>query len=101
MKKLLIEKGGFFFPKNIEIMKLKSAGFTIDDISIFSSDDSLIKTEIMLKALKSLGTAIEEVTYFGDATWDRDAAEKLGWNFIAVGKRLKGIENYSLIDINW
>ncbi len=86
--------------KKSAIMKLKSSGFALDDIPVFTSDDSVIKTEIMLKALKSLGNAIEEVTYFGDATWDRNAAEKLGWNFIAVGKRLKGIEDYSLIDMN-
>jgi FMN phosphatase YigB (HAD superfamily) len=48
----------------------------------------------MRKALASLGTGFSDICYFGDAAWDRAAAKELGWNFIPVGRRLAGIEEY-------
>ena len=35
---------------------------------------------------------------FGDAEWDRQACHSLGWNFVAVGPGLGGIESYVGID---
>jgi FMN phosphatase YigB (HAD superfamily) len=80
-------------------MKLESAGIDHKGVSLFSSDQSHIRTEIMKNALASLGEEINEIYYYGDATWDRTAAKELGWNFVPVGKRLKGIEEYQFQDI--
>ncbi len=76
------------------VMKLESAGLPFRGIPLFTSDDSPVRTEIMKKALAHAGVPATDVTYFGDATWDREAARELGWRFVAVGKRLKGIENF-------
>ena len=50
-------------------------------------------------ALKKLGDDVESVTYFGDAEWDRRACKTLGWNFVAVGPDLVGIESYVDVEL--
>jgi FMN phosphatase YigB (HAD superfamily) len=79
-------------------LKLRSAGFDIDGIPLVTSDDAWSRTEIMETALARLGGEFESVTYFGDAEWDRQACHSLGWNFVAVGPGLGGIESYVGID---
>ena len=79
-------------------LKLESAGFDIDGIPLVTSDDAWTRIEIMETALGRLGGAFESVTYFGDAEWDRQACQSLGWNFIAVGPGLGGIDSYVGID---
>ena len=40
-------------------------------------------------------------SYFGDATWDKEACKALGYNFIAVGNNVEHyqkIEDYTSID---
>lgn len=76
------------------LLKLESSGFNIDGIPIVSCDDSPSRTEIMSLALARLGDEFESVTYFGDADWDRRACQTLGWDFVAVGADLAGIESY-------
>ena len=80
------------------LLKLESAGFDIDGIPLVSSDDASSRIEIMQAALAQLGTEFDSVTYFGDAEWDRRACQSLGWNFIAVGPGLGGIDSYTGID---
>lgn len=93
-RRIAFATGGW---RDSAIMKLQSAGFVFEKIPIFSSDNSSIRTEIMKQALRALGTGFDEIIYFGDATWDRNAVNKLGWKFVAVGKRINGIENYETI----
>ena len=79
-------------------LKLESAGFDIAGIPLVTSDDAWTRIEIMETALARLGGAFESVTYFGDAEWDRQACQSLGWNFVAVGPGLGGIESYAGVD---
>lgn len=79
-------------------LKLESAGFDIEGIPLVTSDDAWSRIEIMETALARLGSDFESVTYFGDAEWDRQACHSLGWDFIAVGPGLGGIDSYAGID---
>ncbi len=76
------------------LLKLKTSGFNVEEIPVFSCDDSPSRTEIMRIALAKLGNEYESVTYFGDAEWDRCACETLGWAFVPVGCALSGIDTY-------
>ena len=77
------------------LLKLRSAGFETSGIPLSTSDDDRDRSKIMLHALAQLGTDFESITYYGDGPWDRDACDALGWNFIAVGSALNGIESFS------
>ena len=84
-------------------MKLQHAGFNLKDTVLTSSDDSDKRVEIMEKCLFALGNNFQRVVYIGDAQWDIEATEKLGWHFIGVGARLKGkcefwVEDFSSYD---
>ena len=71
-------------------MKLQHTGFNLKNTILTSSDDSHKRVEIMEKCLFALGNSFQRVVYIGDAQWDIEATEKLGWHFIGVGTRLKG-----------
>ena len=71
-------------------MKLQRAGFDLNNPVLFSSDDSDERVEIMEKCLLALGSRFNRIVYVGDAEWDIQAAETLGWHFIGVGARLEG-----------
>ena len=71
-------------------MKLDVAGFLGLNCPIASSDDAHSRTGIMEACASRMAFPIERFVYVGDAQWDLRAAEKLGWGFIGVGKRLKG-----------
>ena len=75
--------------------KLDSAGLGWNGFPLASSNDHHQRTAIMKIALSHLGGAFETVTYYGDGPWDRDACRTLGWNFVAVGPELKGLESYN------
>jgi len=71
-------------------LKLVSAGFDISNVAISSSNDHYARTEIMKHSLSLFNiTDLSQVTYFGDAEWDKAACEKLGINFISVGDRIQ------------
>ena len=53
----------------------------------------------MSSALEKIGDGVESVTYFGDAEWDERACRSLGWNFVAVGPGLGGIESYTEVEV--
>lgn len=75
-------------------LKLKSSGIEIDGIPVATCDDSASRAEIMQIALDRLGGVFDSVTYFGDAQWDVEACQLLGWRLTAVGSELAGIESY-------
>ena len=85
-------------------MKLRHAGFNLSNMVLTSSDDSDKRVEIMEKCLSTLGSSFQRIVYIGDAEWDIEATEKLGWHFIGVGTRLKDkcefwVEDFSRHDI--
>lgn len=81
------------------MLKLETAGFELRGMPLATADDSHDRTEIMRIALLQLGARFESVRYYGDGPWDRLACERLGWDFVAVGPTLGGIESYAqLID---
>jgi len=75
-------------------LKLESAGFNYSDFPLATSNDHHERTGIMEIALSQLGAGFESVTYYGDGPWDRDACVALGWQFVAVGPELGGLEDY-------
>lgn len=77
------------------MLKLDSAGLAWSRFPLASSNDHHERTAIMEIALSQLGNAFESVTYYGDGPWDRDACDALGWNFVAVGPELGGLESYA------
>lgn len=91
-RRIAIATGGW---RKSALLKLQSAGFEIDGVPLVTSDDALSRMEIMRIALAKIGDDFESVTYFGDAEWDQRACASLGWNFVAVGPELGGIETYT------
>jgi phosphoglycolate phosphatase-like HAD superfamily hydrolase len=81
------------------LLKLETSGLNVKGIPVLSCDDSPSRTEIMRIALSKLGNEYESVTYFGDAEWDKRACENLGWEFVAVGSDLGGIETYDSFSV--
>jgi len=88
---IAIATGGW---RRSALLKLESTGFNIDGIPVATCDNSPSRIEIMRTTLSRIGNDFESVTYFGDAEWDRQACQYLGWNFVAVGPDLGGIESY-------
>ena len=80
-------------------IKLSSSGFALDGIPIASADDAMTRVGIMTTALDYLGGPFESITYFGDAEWDQRACRELGWQFVAVGPRLGGLESFVGINL--
>jgi len=76
------------------LLKLDTAGFGDFVCPIATADDAYDRKEIMSIAVSQLGGAFSTITYFGDGPWDRDATSRLGWNFVAVGFALGGLESY-------
>lgn len=75
-------------------LKLSTAGFEIEDVPLATSNDHHERTTIMEIALGSLGRHFDSVTYYGDGPWDLQACEQLGWEFVAVGAELGGLEDF-------
>lgn len=71
-------------------MKLQHAGFNLKNLVLTSSDDGDERVTIMKKCLFALGNCFHRIIYVGDAQWDMQATQELGWHFIGVGARLKG-----------
>ncbi|MBT8084616.1 MAG: HAD hydrolase-like protein [Woeseia sp.] len=75
-------------------LKLRTAGFSFDDMPLATADDAMERTNIMRHALGSLRGCFDSITYFGDGIWDQEACRDLGWHFRPVGPTLNGLENY-------
>ena len=75
-------------------LKLESAGFDTSGVPFATSDDAIERVEIMRIALDSLDGPFDNVTYYGDGQWDREASAALGWQFRAVGPALEGIRSF-------
>lgn len=67
-------------------LKLESAGFKLDGITIASGSDHYDRVKIMETAeLRTNCGVYESRTYLGDRAWDLQAASSLGYRFVAVG----------------
>lgn len=91
---LAIATGGW---RESALLKLETAGFGELACPIATADDAYDRKEIMSIALSQLGDSFSSVTYYGDGPWDRDATSGLGWNFVAVGSALGGLESYHVL----
>ena len=91
-----IATGGWY---ESAVLKLKSAGISVTNIPIASSNDHFSRTEIMkIAEAEATNSAAISNTYFGDGPWDKKACEELGYNFVLVGNRVKhdqNIENFN------
>jgi len=71
-------------------LKLQLSGLDRFKLSLASSDDALTRPEIMQvavrKALDHRPQTGVGFTYVGDGTWDLQASQKLGWEFIGIAK---------------
>ena len=76
------------------LVKLESAGFETGVVPLATCNDSTSRAEIMEEALSKIGTRFDSITYYGDGSWDEKACSELGWNFVAVGAVLGGLESY-------
>ena len=81
-------------------MKLRHAGFNLKNAILTSSDDGDERVTIMKKCLLLLGHCFQRVVYIGDAEWDMQATQELGWHFIGVGARLEGKCEYWVEDFS-
>ena len=75
-------------------LKLRTAGFEWTNIPLATANDHHERTAIMELALEQLGAGFESVSYYGDGPWDQHACDALGWEFVAVGPDLGGLESY-------
>ena len=76
------------------LLKLRTSGIELKNVPIATCDDSPSRTEIMRAALARIGEPVDSITYFGDAQWDVEACQALGWDFVAVGPGLRGLDSY-------
>lgn len=70
-------------------MKLDTAGYSIADVAIATSDDHHARVNIMQHCRAQIASSNATV-YIGDGEWDMQASAALNWRFIGVGKRLAG-----------
>jgi len=75
-------------------LKLRTAGFSYEDLPLATADDAVERVGIMQHALASLEGEFASITYYGDGVWDQRACLELGWQFRPVGAALGGIEAY-------
>ena len=75
-------------------LKLRTAGIDFSDVPLVTANDHHERTGIMDLALRRLGADFASVSYYGDGQWDRKACADLGWQFVAVGTNLEGLESY-------
>lgn len=75
-------------------LKLRTAGFPVNDLPLATADDAVERIAIMQHALDSLAGDFQSVTYYGDGIWDQRACEQLGWRFRPVGPALNGLVAY-------
>jgi phosphoglycolate phosphatase-like HAD superfamily hydrolase len=85
--------------RHTALMKLQSAGFSVDETTLFSCDDHHERIGIMECCKNRIAQNGNDIVYVGDGEWDLEAAAKLRWGFIGIGDRLKGktevwIEDY-------
>lgn len=77
-------------------MKLRAAGLDRYSLPLASGSDAFARTEIMQIAEKRTlgGRQAGRRTYFGDGVWDKRASDELGYEFIAIGDKVRHHARY-------
>ncbi len=72
-------------------LKLKAVNIDASNCAFASSSDHYNRIEIMKvsESRASSNILFNSKTYFGDASWDREASEHLNYRFVLVGNRIK------------
>lgn len=69
--------------------KLEAAGIAVGGIPLASSSDAVVREHIMLQAMDRASerhrVVFSKITYFGDAAWDVEATDNLGWHLVGIG----------------
>lgn len=84
--------------------KLRSAGLDVSGIPLVSADDHHDRAMILSMCGDALRIPDNEFTYVGDGPWDKETTQKLGWDFIGIGPRVRSSENRWISDFtkpNW
>ena len=84
------------------LFKLHASGLTVGDIPLATSDDDRNRKNIMQIAFeKALDfyacSRFKSVVYVGDGPWDLQASRSLGYSFIGIGSRIKGVKDTDAI----
>jgi len=88
--KVAIATGGW---KETAKLKLEAAGIEVDGCAFASSSEYASRVDIMEAAESKASSNIpfKSKTYFGDASWDKEASEFLNYRFILIGNRIEHI----------
>ncbi|MDA8019113.1 MAG: haloacid dehalogenase-like hydrolase [Thermoanaerobaculia bacterium] len=73
--------------------KLKNVGITPEGLELCTADDHFERTSIMKLCHGRLRQSDRRPIYVGDGPWDLQAATQLGWGFVAIGSRLRGLHS--------
>jgi phosphoglycolate phosphatase-like HAD superfamily hydrolase len=86
-------------------LKLELSGLDRFELPLASSDDAISRTKIMQIAARRTVAHKPEFntvfTYVGDRTWDLQASQKLGWEFIGIasGTRAEELKQAGAVNI--
>ena len=73
-------------------LKLRAAGIDASKITFASSSDAASRTEIMalaaFRAKQDTGMTFKRRIVFAEGEWNQRASQELGYEFVAVGKKL-------------
>ncbi|WP_120510912.1 haloacid dehalogenase-like hydrolase [Photobacterium salinisoli] len=73
-------------------LKLKAAGIDASKMTFASSSDAASRTEIMalaaFRAKQDTGMTFKRRIVFAEGEWNQRASQELGYEFVAVGKKL-------------
>lgn len=73
-------------------MKLKAVGIDVSKMTFASSSDAPSRTEIMalaaFRAKQDSGMTFKRRIVFAEGEWNQRASQELGYDFVAVGKKL-------------
>lgn len=86
--KVAIATGGW---ENTARLKLNAANINVDGCAFASCSDHNSRTGIMTVAESRVSSSapFTSKTYFGDASWDKEASRVLDYKFVLVGKRIE------------
>ena len=77
-------------------LKLQLSGLDRFNLPLASSDDAQTRTEIMQVAVRKTLDHLPQTgvgfTYVGDRTWDLQASQKLGWEFIGIAEGARAVQ---------
>ncbi|UTV26550.1 HAD family hydrolase [Photobacterium atrarenae] len=74
----------------VAALKLRAAGVALDRMSLTTASDASSRTEIMalaaFRAKQDSGATFARRVFFGHHSWNKHAAQELGYDFVEVGQ---------------